>query len=302
MDTNETHPLLQKPLLRVKDWTTWKRLWNEAEYVQQLEQLLHIAFDVEPRGNEWEERLCFLLRVADGHKAFISQWRVAIERVARDGTLHHDHCSRVLEATQSVPQKAFKVLCEHYFKFRCDGNDRYSLSPLDGLSPKQLETLLWFFCDHDRRQNGRNLPEEKDGHLAVVVRAYVLELIKKSWAPTQSSRSDGTRVDEDMEAACIAARPKYVVLLYEIDNIGLLYTDKLNHIDEATLEAFRRLALFENGVQKYANTEQATANCAGRNLLVLEARLREKKRQDAIEDAERRARQAQRDLEKAKQA
>ena len=39
METNETHPLLQKPLLRVKDWTTWKRLWDEATHVHQLEEL-----------------------------------------------------------------------------------------------------------------------------------------------------------------------------------------------------------------------------------------------------------------------
>jgi len=280
METNEPHPLIRKPYPRVWVWKTWRKLWDEALYADQLIGLLHAAFDVdECYGEDWTDRLRFLLRVADGHRA----------------------ASGLSDAVRPIADAAFKVLCNRYFRHRCGGHDRESTSVLGGQSPELFGTLLWFFHDVDRRLHGRNLPNDDRGHHDGIARRFVLELIKETWQLDHSPRYEGATVSDATEEAFIAARPKYVELLHELGELQFLHSERRRPIDQPTIDALRKIAFHDySGKQIHGTAEEAVGTYAGQHLLIVEAKLRNGERQRRIAEAERKKRDAERELEAAR--
>lgn len=299
---NETHPLLQKEFRGIRDWKTWKRVWEEAAFTDQLIGLLHVAFDVEAYGAEYYDRLTFLLRVADGHATPSFEWERSVARAKAPG-FDWDTARRRIETAKPIVEKAYKVLCDRYFKHRCGEDGRDASSPLGDLSLEWFQALLWFFHDYDRWQGlwdrGRNLPKEGGGHHDGVTRRYVSCLIRECWEYDRRPGDEHVSLDEGVKAAISEAGPKFVALLHDLGELHVLYSGK-RKVDEPMIEALRRIAFTDrDGKQVHRSAEEAVGSYAGRSLLILEAKMRNDERLRRIAEAERRRREAERDLEEA---
>lgn len=290
---NDTHPLIQKEFRGIRDWKTWKTLWDQAEYDEQLLTLLHVAFDVQAYGAEWAERIRFLLRVANGHSGATQAWHDPRPTANR---LEWDERARRVEARRPIAEKAFQVLCDRYFKRRSDDTARDGVSPLSDMTPDLHETLLWFFNDHDRHAYSRNLPHQDDKrHYAKAARDYLRAFVRGAW-PLGRSRGERTA---ETEAALPALRVRYVALLHDLGELHFLYED--DRLEEVAAEALRRFALHDReGQQVYRDAEEAAENYAGRCLLILEARLNNAARKRRTVEAERKQREAERELAEAR--
>lgn len=287
MDTTEPHPLLLKDFKRLRTWKDWKVLWVQAEYEAQLLTLLHCAFDVEcARDDEWEERLRFLLRAADGHATLSTYWPRAADPPGNGWDW--DERARRIDERRPLAEKAFLVLCDRYFEARvADAGCR--VSPLSGMTPELLQAILWFFDDSGRHACGRNLPRQDDKrHYAKAARAYLRVFVREAW-PHGRSRGDRSA---ETEAALPALRVRYVRLLHDLDDLGFLL--EKDRLEEETAQAIRAFVLYDGqGRQVYRDAEEAIVTPAGATLLVLEAKLRQQERKRLQDETEWALKQAQ---------
>lgn len=119
MDTK--HPLIDTRLMKIGDWQNWKKLWDDAPFLEQRLGLLHVAFDVEAYREDWHDRQRFLLRLADGYASPDFGWEAEIRRAVPEAAeLMGRHVRESAEAMQKVAAKAYKVLCDRFFN-RLDG-------------------------------------------------------------------------------------------------------------------------------------------------------------------------------------
>lgn len=168
------------------------------------------------------------------------------------------------------------------------------------LDEETFSTVLWFFCDHDRRQHGRNMPRDDKRRHDQVARKFVHEMIEEAWSlkawwPLEDMTQEEVKV---AMPKIVETRGRFVPPPHDLGELDFLWQERRETNDNA-YDALKRLALFEDGSQKYRAAEEAVDTYAGRSLLILEAKRRETERQRRIADAERRAREAQQDLEAA---
>lgn len=259
----------RKDIVEVLDWPTWKLVWESTRARPALNGLLHGIFDIEAEGDDRDERLIFLLRLADGHQ---------VERTRWDDERQRQRNPAWMARTTPLAVRAFKSLCDGFFRIRDE--KRFSPEHVDAFSsPRVFPELLRFCHDHDRRPlpHERNLRRSPFGesHHEAVVREFVAGMVKLCWSGDFLAGRDMDQVVA-FQANCIAARPLFVDLLHDCGELAILH-QAFYEIDDAALEALRRLALEKDGVRVHATTAQAAAaGETGRHLLIIET-LREER-------------------------
>lgn len=254
------------------DWTAWKREWSRSSGHLALSGLLRGIFDVQASDAEATERLLFLLELADGHVGARNAIEDAYMRSRRGDGRPSGARTEPMEVT------AFGVLRERFF---ASGSDRQITGAHVAAftDPGVFAALLRFLHDHDRR----SLPDERNlyrfpwGPSAHenVMRTFVLGLISCCWEPTVWNAKDEAE-DARLNALFRKARPAFIRLLSDFGALDFLLKPRIE-VDEASLEALRRIALDRVGVRVYATAAQAALECdAGRYLLLVESALAER--------------------------
>ncbi len=130
------HPLLSKPLTRVRTWQEFQRVWEETNNADHLIGMLNCLNGIQPVEEfpHYTERTLFLLRLADGWSHTLPQ----------TGTHEGENFDRTM-AARHVSQRAFQVLCDTLL---CKGrkDDRYGLPEWAPriLPQATLEVAVWF--------------------------------------------------------------------------------------------------------------------------------------------------------------
>lgn len=245
MEKNVAQPLFQKPYAPISTWGDWIGLWNGARHPEQLMTLLEAVFTLRLSSSEWQDRLLFLLRIADGHNAPPETWLEEARRVGRDGSSGPGADSDI-HRLKAVAEKAFSQLCAHFFHE--DDPDDYRPYPrplCEFSSPELLMAVLEFFRDSGRATHARNLPGKSDrSPNAKLARQYVRQLIREGW-PLGPWWHRGPRLcsEDDLRHDRLheVAKGHYVALLYDLGELNFI-TAHPRLIDDAVIGTVQGLA------------------------------------------------------------
>lgn len=235
------HPLVERKLKGIENWTEWKQLWEAATHAEQLHGLLHVGFDVDIRTyHELNERVRFYLAVADGHSAIYSQ---SLRREDDPTDPHKKERSTfgVLNRSdlrQKVARKAFKMLCLNFFR----------LPDKDGEVPswqnairdaETLRAILDFFLQEPdfavSEKPLSNIDRDLDSHLTEIICEKLLRLVKEGWL---DGRDRGPETCEHFRRA----RPQFVEILARLGKLDLLL-QKEYEPDDACMAMLETIAM-----------------------------------------------------------
>jgi hypothetical protein len=312
------HPLLDLRPEAINDWAHWKSMWDELSFksFEQRLGLLHVGFDVpaisggsfaspEKRTNAEVERLCFYLRLADGHYRGNFVFMTASEA---------EHCHRqhgdmpsptqvVARLRAEISRKAFIVVVDKFFRNTRRPSGTPSWFPL-AVENRVFEMLLWFFR-LDRYGHISNLTSHSSGQIAPVhyqrTREFVTELIRLGWGMGDSF--DDLSVEAKLRLTVI--RPRLIELMDGLGDLDSLLGRFRHLLDEecwSTLEALalrpRQIRIAPKGYENYETRKPTTLQEAFANgseaarVLILLKTLRDE--DERFEQLKKAARQLQR--------
>lgn len=234
--TSRTHPLRDRELTGISEWSEWLLLWEKAETAEELISLLHYSADIDmSREPDPFARTKFWLAVADGYALDMQGVRgdglnEALEK-ARTRLLGADepvrrYETRIRAATAlsesywggiflkvAVARKAWLLLCTRVF----DSNDHYW-----SRKPDLFTAVLDFFDPIERWYNipsWRTAPEHQSSEerTHVIARHYLGRFVRAAW---RASKDGAMNVDKAFRARekllheeMVRARPKLIGIL-----------------------------------------------------------------------------------------
>lgn len=183
--------LINKKIRPIGNWHEWLQMWKNTDTLEQLIGLLHCGMNVsmdrfssDPKKYEFSDRYIFYFKVANQWKHPIyadDEGRVANNRfvaTTKDGQLVH---MDVGAARRMIAEKAFEMLCSHYFKFALSAEShtgrrqRFQSKIID---VSTFQVLMDFFM---RDGKVENIPSEQN-HTRKVTVDFLLELVQFVWS------------------------------------------------------------------------------------------------------------------------
>lgn len=226
--SREEHPLLQKELTVPKNWRQWRKEWDEETSTPKLEGMLFRGFEVYGNDDDWADRVCFYLDLADSHE----------DHQVFPGSNHPTG------AAQRLAKKAFTAISLSFFK-NTEKVGGYSWARCAS-NPRVLEKLLWFFR-LNRYDNLLNA-DCSDNH-SKTAREFALDFCKFAWRFKGLGPGYWARTDDPIAARFFLARPRLLRILAGLDQMGILLEDSF-HVDFLSALALRELALNGSGNYK----------------------------------------------------
>lgn len=229
-----THPLLKKRLVLPDDKADIRETWAGLDSPGPIMGFLH---EWEITRNFTNERIVFLLELADGHRSY-PEFDPECECKRMDSNWRGE-----------ISRKAFKMLCQHFFGTEQRYGHTHTLWYAHIFNPKVYAATIRFFNgDRERSDWKRNLPDSDAKHHSAIARTFLFELIRSSWAveaaPYFYKETESFTNRSALAAMALPMRGVYVQLLDDLDKIDwLLVPDVLPSIDKATMVGLKRFAL-----------------------------------------------------------
>lgn len=298
MDTRAiaTHPLMDKELGYIADWSEWKKLWLEETRVDFLHSLLHFGFEVRTESyEEVIERLCLYLDIADGAfysytfgKCYYYSEYYRNGCCSRFGILLQDQ----LDLKYIISQKAFQMLCRHFFKNTAE--DQYHVPSWMQLAtnPQVFSKLSNFF-----RLNEEgwifNL-WEAEGHNAEIATKFALELSSFPW--TYDDLNSWRKYFWDNEEFFENIKPQMIEILYGLKRLDILLEKKrCKQVDE---NCEKKLSDLASRSSKNIGEACYLGSQAARVLILLQKIKEEAARREKIAELEEQCRTAKKEIKK----
>ena len=275
------------------EWSRWITHWNQVDEPQIGIGLLHCGFSTKIRDRSEEtERLCFYLKLADGHAQMDPAFGPRLRR------------------------KAFECLAYNFF-FR---GPAYTAA----LPPDALRTLLWFL-----RPDPKSFPKEEGGlynfwrrrgqedasdKALDLTMSFLTKLIQMIWHGT-FFESKYWRLNGETLCLARAAKPQLLEIVHAAKGRQLMvlvrdqnvygFTVDWNSFDQPSLDKLKELGLAQedwfNGKRRKANSIQEAIylnSIAAQLYILCEIAQAESKRLDSIREAEEQIRESQHKLER----
>lgn len=248
----ETHPLLKKEIWEDVSWEDKKKRWDEEMARDRpdpsvLEGILHRLFS----NGTCPESICFCLDLADGHESGDLFSKVSASSL---------HSPQVKTRNREIAEKAWRVLCDNFFKNTKESSQIASWVDLV-VNEQVFKKILWFFSPQKEDRIGNNLPNpdlsgRNRGHYANIARTFLKEFIRFVWRIDRFGRF----VDGLTSAECKAireifrkARPQIIEIAAEMKDLNFLLNRDYYlkewcggfDVDDATMEKLEELSFAE---------------------------------------------------------
>jgi len=291
MAADRKNPLLEKDIHPTWSWVEWRKRWDDCNNAEELIGLLHRGFSLPHiRWEELPERICFYLEIADG-------WRSESDFYLPGEGRHTSHPNY----RHAIALKALKVLCVSVFKNT--ETDRYHGAPSWAklvVREEVLKKVFWFFLRENNRpsQYANNLQQENE-----ILFSFLRGLVLFIWEFNFFGKYAGDE-DKGVQKMFLKYRPATVQIMYYLHDLDF-FLGRKEKIDAKTLEILEHMAmtkLFSNEKrpqsieEAYHLTDQRSATA--KVVLLMRAWQKEHARQEQIEKAEWRMREAQQTLQK----
>ncbi len=257
-DRREPYPLSENPICSLDTWTSLRSLWdkecssNEPQ-AEVLLGLLHRGFEIchqsEIPQEDKVDRICLYLEMAHGYK------------------------NRDSDPRGKLTEKAWRMLCQNYFKGEKNIYD-FELAT----NPVVLDKLLWFFKPGFRYIDAqRNIPSWSRNHYEDKAVWYLVGLVRFVWFEYERYHCTDSGVIDYFHSK----RPELVGILNDLHKLDILVpnigTTSVSYgvdfdIDESVMTALRDLAL-QTDPQEHQVTEDVLFECANHCSTVSEALL-----------------------------
>lgn len=280
----------QKEIRTEKDAAEWIAAFRETTGLSRLMGLLHdglATFGHSP------EIVCHYLGIADGY------------RRADDRGYYDRFAGRRVDALVEMKKKAFKMLCEHFFRGpKCDNRrpcyDEQQAPWLRHVTnPEVFEKILWFL-DHGKTPGDHcNFPlDYQDARQAEVFRAFTKEFIRLVLRRFEGNHawSEPDERDLRIRKMFLDARPRIIALMVDVECLDVLwgFNDPFGppvYLDEASMVQLEEVALRVSFKEKHESLAAACLSLSNskeaRAVLVLRAIQAEHARQEKVKEAER---------------
>lgn len=296
------HLLIKKEIMRVKGWSEWLDLWNNAKTFEEHLGLLHAGFTLNYYPKVHSDNVCFYLEVADG-------FRDADNFGERSPYSGDDRRKMLLE----LAAKAFKMLCQHFFR----NTEKYNCHSWDALvvHPAVFQKLLWFFTPKHYLLESNILwvPTPTSTFEDQTLQTFLTDFFEFAWSfrglPPEGKYHSAEEIarNEEAEKMFFAARPKLLELMETAGCLNMLlqkHRGSFLSFDEASMAKLEELALIKDRrfrhVERYASLHEAVhdGSSAASALVILRVRKREGDRQAQIQEAKRLQEKAAQTLKK----
>jgi hypothetical protein len=252
------HPLVERCKTTFRSWNEWLEAWNSTDNAEMLDGLIHCGFNVPYDRDEFADRVCFYLEVADGY------CNHDLRNRGREGDYEEKHfrssfvrtekdCLNnlsLVDIRKKIATRAVKILVAEIFS-RCP--DR-----MDDRSSKQrawerivhdqtiMKKIMWFFRidDHLYSDRPRNIPH--DGY--PFYKEFKEFLIALCWYAWDSEYSLHSREKNDELALMLEIRPRCVQFLSYFKEVRMLLKPNWL-VTSKEMRVLKRLALSEKTVE-----------------------------------------------------
>lgn len=217
------HPLMQIEPTAPIYWSHWLIEWkNAGNFHAHRRGLIEIGFEARAGGEEFAERICLYLDLADG-------WYNGFEGMADDEvTINRKELSRL----------ALRVLSAELFR---NTQPDHRTSPWSDpswsdqiLQTGVVEKLLWFFRTDESLHRIPNLGRRDSGHPNQDLQRFLKEFVDYLWLWHSAYSAPRETV-----------RPQLIQILAGTDRLKILLDPKYT-LDEPCWEELRRLAYSEH--------------------------------------------------------
>ncbi|MBI2109421.1 MAG: hypothetical protein HYT93_04610 [Parcubacteria group bacterium] len=312
-------PLIFREIRPIMNWHEWLQRWNTTNVFDEMLGLLHVGFDVPLHKCDYSEpeysshdRIQFYLTIADGWEdAFLFRPQGKSLDELKYYNVHGNRSNRNSigehELRQFVARKAFYELVDHFFKLDEQGpwyehfEEKWNewLKPSD--SPNLFVAVQKFFRTEKNFDHIviRNLPVKEEGrrsHQEKQVIQFLRKFIHFIWE------------SEEDDAIIGYAKPWSIGILSALGELNTL-RKWIFMLDKKSLEKLKELAL-QNELKDYKHpvsahrlvksVEEACFIGSPEALLLVEHKVRTKERARlvAIQKAEEKKAEAERNLQK----
>lgn len=332
--TEIVHPLLTREMRPIRNWHEWLEHWNKADNFQWMESLLHTGFGVPIEKSAYGEkeygiidRYIFYFSIADNwndswmfryHKSEEIEYSVGQNP---NGTMAKKTAS---ELRQRLALKAFDMLCLNLFKaelkteYRVVPEFTYTWERVI-MSEQLLPVIMNFFrpkkSEFDVRVDILNLPNRNNqkSHNEQQAIQFLLNMAKFLWELKTPGRYL-RQTDEEYKKWSVEtlvrldkSKPWMIEVLAELGKLDVL-SRWILELDKACLAKLKEIAMRNRvfGVREPGEKEDRLVSTldeacylgskAAWLLKEHELKLREKKRLNAIAEAEQKKAEADRKL------
>lgn len=305
---DENHPLLVGTHKTILHWYEWKQRWDEAPNLETRLGLLSVGFDIaygyDPydKTTTIDDRICFYLSVADGHRYSTNFQRVPDDHRIQ-GEVFGKHTQNLTEALQRVAKQAFKALAGRFFRDKEDRREPGRFETTRWLEDeKVIGKLLWFFrVDKNGRIRNLDTSWDRDPQSEAATK-FLEDLCLYAFSDESSLRSRERGSRPRISAILYPLRKEVIPILCAGGWAEeLLHPRRACYVDESCMEA-----LWEVGRQNYPydkpfdTIEQAchAGSSAAMTLYILRMLKKERGRQRKERDLILAKEQAERELSK----
>ncbi len=236
------HPLFDDRLEYIISWEEWKKLWDETQLAEFRHSLLFVGFNVSTKSlAEDGERLCRYLSLADGHNEASPPWKKwSNPNHSSSFDTPLGKCKDRGELLRIISEKAFRELCEYFFKEEWKGDKVKSPSWVYLVSQiRVFEKIVWFFRVHE--EGTMNLRRCKDTHHGQVAESFARGVCRFAFE-FNSVGVVPTVSDDNIKAFLKSSWPKLIPLVCALGETQLLFRHHPELSDEC-LNILEGLAL-----------------------------------------------------------
>jgi len=250
-DVKVVHPLLEKKVDCIVNWTEWKQLWGAESRADILHSLLHVGFEVSAGSDENAiDRILLYLEIANGCFDYHTFEESGGPDHGRPFYSNLVRFGKKIEGSQGLrrmlSQKAFQVLCQRLFKNTFEEQHRVPSWVWYISAPQIFSKLLWFFrLDRDGRifnLGGLIGPRDISVNNGEIAKQFVQEFCLFAWDCEKEIFYD--QLSDETKNMFRQSRPSMIEILSGLGKLDLLFRDeRYRTIDEECEKKLEYLAL-----------------------------------------------------------
>lgn len=286
------HPLLLGEISYIHKWKEWRKLWEATPLAEFRHSLLHFGFGVLTEyPEEWVERTCLYLEVADGHK---DPWNFKKSEERDDYNFHtalSDQRMTLAGVRQTIARKAFTVVSQNFFKNSAKLVHEKPSWVDAVVIPEVLEKVLWFFRLSDRGRISNLGLEDGEDIYSKTARRFLLDLCEFSWRFDYFGNLGNYRIEEYGRIREIfrSYRSRLIEVLYGLGRLDRLLRfgceldelclTKLEELATSRVVSFPSASSYSSEHRRPKTLEEACFGLSPAAEVLILLRIREKEKQ-----------------------